>query len=445
MSELAKMNDLEWYRDVPRSIRMQTICGIALLIGAFGSFTYWSFSAPLAAAVISQGSFVATGENKKIQHLEGGIIREILINEGDHVEKGQPIIRLDETAALASEHQLILRRARLEAINARLLAESNDADDIDFPKHLREMRADAEIAAIVDGQVVNFRASRQKLQSDLQLLLSNKESYKHRAYGYDKQRLSMERQLKYLREEHAAKAKLLKKGLIRRTEVNAIKRAMADAEGQIARLAAEVAETETQIKKHEEQIAQTKASYRQTALDETQSIQAELDSVRELSTNAESTLKRATINAPVSGTIVRLYYHTTGGVIESGKTIVEILPTGVPLIIEAQVLRNDIDSVKIGQKAIVRLTALNQRTTPILNGEVYYVSADSLSDENNGAAREIYLARVSLPGSELGRIKGFSPTPGMPAEIMIQTRPRTFYEYITKPIIDSMNRAFREQ
>lgn len=445
MGEIAKLNDLEWYRDVPRSIWKQMVFGILLLIGAFGGFGYWSVTAPLAAAVMSQGSFVATGENKKIQHLEGGIINEILVNEGDHVKAGQAIVRLDETAALANGRQLILRRARLEAINARLQAESRDLEDIVFPMHLRKMRADPEIAAILDGQVANFRSSRAKLQSDLNLLVSNTDSLKHRARGYDEQRQSMQRQLGFLKEEHAAKAKLLKQGLIRRTEVNAIKRAMADADGQIGRLAAEVDETQSQIKKHQEQIAQTMGGYRQTALDETQSIQAELDSVREQSRNAESILKRATINAPVSGTIVKLHYHTAGGIIESGKTIAEILPTGVPLIIEVQVSRTDIDSVSVGQKAIVRLTSLNQRTTPVLNGEVYYVSADSLSEELDGVSREIYVARVSLPGTELKRVYGFSPTPGMPAEIMIQTAQRTFFDYLVKPIVDSMNRAFREQ
>ena len=273
MNDETSISELEWYRDVPRSIWKQTACGVVLLVGAFGGFGYWSVTAPLAAAVISQGSFVATGENKKVQHLEGGIIDEILVKEGDHVEKGQPIVRLDETTALANERQLILRRARLEAISARLHAESKDADDIAFPKHLLDMRSDTDIAAILDGQLANFRSSRQKLHSDLQLLISNADSLKHRARGYERQRQSMQRQLEFLKEEFAAKSDLLKVGLIRRTEVNAMKRAMADAKGQIGRLGAEVDETLTQIKKLEQQIAQAKGSYRQTALDEVQSIQ----------------------------------------------------------------------------------------------------------------------------------------------------------------------------
>jgi HlyD family type I secretion membrane fusion protein len=400
---------------------------------------------PLAAAVVAQGSFVATGQNKIIQHLEGGIIKEILVNEGDHVEAGQPIIRLDETSAQANERSLLFRRARLEAINARLLAEYHGHDTLAFPVWLEEQGEDPEIAAILDSQQISFQASRRKLESDLQLLRSNMESLEFRAEGYETQRKSMTRQATLLQEELAGKLKLLQSGFIRKTETNAVRRAIADAEGQIGRLGSEVSETMSQIKKHREQIAQTEASYRQAAVDELQAIAAELDNVREQSRSAENILERITINTPVSGTVVRMHYHSAGGVIESGKGIAEILPTDVPLIIETQVPRTDIDSVRAGQHAIVRLTALNRRTTPVLNGKVYYVSADSLPDVTPTQQREVYIARVSLDPSEIRRVPGFSPTPGMPAEIMIQTAERTFFDYLSRPVIDSMQRAFRER
>ncbi len=445
MTDIALPQNVDWFKDVPRSIRGLTLAGLLLFAAAFGGFGYWAFKAPLAAAVIAQGSFVATGQNKKIQHFEGGIIQEILVAEGDNVEAGQPLLRLDETAALANERQLLLRQVRLEAISARLQAESAAASDIDFSRQLMAQRSDLEIAKMLDSQVTNFHSSRQKLQSDTQLLLSNIESLDFRAQGYEKQRKAMARQLEFLELEFEAKNELFKQGLIRRTEVNAIQRAMADAEGQVGRLAAEVSETRSQIKKHKDQIRQTQAVYRQAALDELQTVQAELETVREQSRNARSVLRRATIHAPVAGTIIRLHYNTAGGVVESGKTIAEILPTGVPLIIESQISRSDIDTVRPGQKTVVRLTALNQRTTPVLNGEVFYVSADSIAETHDGLRSEVYLARVSLPVSELQRVHGFSPTPGMPAEVMIQTAERTFFNYITKPIVDSMNRAFRER
>jgi HlyD family secretion protein len=140
-----------------------------------------------------------------------------------------------------------------------------------------------------------------------------------------------------------------------------------------------------------------------------------------------------------------MHYHTAGGVIEPGKPIAEILPANAPLIIEAQVARTDIDSVRMGQHAIVRLIALNQRTTPVLTGEVIYLSADALLEDVAGQPREVYLARVSIPADELARVPGFAPTPGMPVEVMIQTQARTFAQYITKPVTDSFSRAFREQ
>ncbi len=177
-----------------------------------------------------------------------------------------------------------------------------------------------------------------------------------------------------------------------------------------------------------------------------QSIQSERDTVHEQLREADNILARATIDAPTTGTVIRIYYHTTGGVIESGKPILEILPAGVPLIIETQVPRNDIDSVKVGQIATIRLIALNQRTTPVLKGEVFYVSADALQDRNPaGASRDAYLARINVSPTELAKVHNFAPTPGMPAEVLIQTNERTFFSYIAKPVTDSMSRAFSEQ
>ena len=227
--------------------------------------------------------------------------------------------------------------------------------------------------------------------------------------------------------------------------MNTIRRVQAEAEGQLARLQAEASEISQMLLKYEEQISRTRAAYREAALDELGVIEADLESVREKARQARSVLDRAVVRAPVTGTVVRLHYHTPGGVIETGEPIAEILPADAPLIIEAQIPRTEIDSVVTGQNATVRLVALNQRTTPVLNGEVFYLSADSLIEDTNGAPQEVYLARISLEPEEIERVRGFIPTPGMPAEIMIQTEERTFAAYIAKPVTDSMSRAFREQ
>jgi len=233
--------------------------------------------------------------------------------------------------------------------------------------------------------------------------------------------------------------------LIRKSEVNVLERAKIETTGQIGRLEAEVAEIEQVRLRYEAQIEKALSDYRQVALDDLQKIQSELESIREKARKAQNILFRSEVTAPVTGTVVRMYYHTSGGVVEPGKPIAEIIPADAPLIVEILVARTDIDDVHQGQNAIVRLSALNQRTTPVLNGEVIYISADAMTDTTTGVAREIYVARVHLPPEELQRARGFIPTPGMPAEVMIQTAERTFVQYLTKPITDSMSRAFREQ
>jgi HlyD family secretion protein len=223
-----------------------------------------------------------------------------------------------------------------------------------------------------------------------------------------------------------------------------LQRAIADADGDAARLAAEVEEIDAQIAKFVGEMTQTQDDARQAALNEVQSAEIELDSVREQIRHARNVLERTLIRSPVDGKVVRIYYHTTGGVVESGKPIMEILPSGVPLLIETTISRNQIDDVRQGEPVAVRLIALSQRTTPVLNGTLDYLSPDSVVDGSSNSQLEVYLARVTLPIEEIGRVPGFVPTPGMPVEIMVQTAQRTFFDYLSKPISDSMSRAFRE-
>ena len=435
----------QWYENVPRSITRHAIFGLTLMVLAFGGFSAWAFRAPLAAAVIAQGSFVATGRNKIIQHLEGGIIEEILIREGDTVREGDILLRLDETAALATKRELAIRQARLEATATRLLAEYEIRDSLVFSDALVAQANDPEIGTMLASQMLSFQVTKSALENDLALLNRNISALGVRAEGYVRQLASSVSELEVLNEELESKTTLFEQGLNRRTDINAIRRAIYETEGQIGRLEAEIAEIDQMRLRFETQIEKAHSEYRRAALDELQVIQAELESVREQARKAESVLERSDVAAPVSGTVVRLHYHTPGGVIETGKPIAEILPSYAPLIIETLVPRTDIDSVREGQDAVVRLTALNQRTTPVLDGEVIYVSADAVEDQTEGIMREVYVARIALSTEELARVEGFVPTPGMPAEIMIQTAERTFAQYLAKPITDSMTRAFREQ
>ncbi|MES0828415.1 HlyD family type I secretion periplasmic adaptor subunit [Ruegeria sp. SCP11] len=434
-----------WYAEVPRSINRLVVVGLILLVVCFGGFGVWSFRAPLAAAVIAQGSFVATGRNKIVQHLEGGIIQEIEVVEGQAVKAGQVLMTLDQTSAEANERELFIRKIRLQAMSERLNAEYGELQRLEFSPSLMAAADDTEVMTILDGQKITFDLSRKTLLNDIALLERNMEALRIRSSGFEAQLESMLRRSEILQEEYDTKQALFEKGLVRKGDLNTIRRVQAEAQGQQARLQAEASEISQMLLRYEEQIARTRAAYREAALDELGVIEADLESVREKARQARSVLDRAVVRAPVSGTVVRLHYHTPGGVIETGEPIAEILPADAPLIIEAQIPRTEIDSVVTGQDATVRLVALNQRTTPVLNGQVFYLSADSLIEDTNGAPQEVYLARISLEPEELERVRGFIPTPGMPAEIMIQTEERTFAAYIAKPVTDSMSRAFREQ
>lgn len=444
MATTAELQNLEWYSGVPRSIRSQAIFGFALVALAFGGFGSWAAFAPLSAAVIAPGSFVATGENKIVQHFEGGIIKDLLVREGEQVTAGQSLLLLDETAAHANSQQLELRLLRLETIWARLNAEANNLDAYAPPAAVLARLGNPEVASIIESQRNNFEAARDKLVNETALMQQNVAALEHRVEGRRAQIDSMQRQLTLLREDYRVMADLQAKGVAAQSAVRTIERTIADAEGDVARLESEIQEAEAQIEKFRREIIQAHDAVRQAALDEMQSVEAELDALREQSQAANNVLARTTITAPVSGTIVRMYYHTTGGVIESGKPIFEILPADVPLIVEVKIPRMQIDEVRKGEPATVRLTALNQRTTPVLDGEVIYVSADTIADMAD-MNQEIYVARVSIPPEQLERVAGFTPTPGMPAEVFVQTRERTFFEYLVKPITDSMSRAFHEQ
>ncbi len=447
MADVAHIpNAHQWYDSVPRSIRWHAIFGLTLMVVAFGSFGVWAFRAPLAAAVIAQGSFVATGQNKIVQHLEGGIISQILVREGDSVAAGAPILKLDETLAEATKRELTIRQARLEATEARLMAQHLDQDRLVYDDALESQRGDPEVATILESQKLAFSVARSGLHNDIALIERNMDALVARQRGYVLQRQSLEAQLQIVLDDLKIKDSLLEGGMVARDKVTMLRRAELEATGQLARIEAEILEIDEMRQKFQTQIDKTRDEYSKAALAELQAIQAEAESVREQVRKAANVLNRTEVLAPVSGTVVRLYYHTSGGVIETGRAIAEILPDDAPLIIETLVPRGDIDSVKIGQKATARLIALNQRTTPILNGTVEYVSADAVaSDTGQQARREAYVVRVSLTPAELARVQNFAPKPGMPVEIMIKTEERTFAQYIAKPVLDSMSRAFREQ
>lgn len=439
--------DTTWYASLPRSTRFPTIFGSLVMGAMVAGFGVWGNMAPIAGAVVASGVFVATGQNKIVQHLEGGVIREIHVREGDTVRQGQLLIELDETAPRAELRRLLLRSIRLTAIDARLQAEMREAEAVTFPDEIKP-GSDAEVTEILQNQRLAFTARRNNVLSDIAGINESINALNERIQGSKVQLDGVRRQIALLDDEIDTKAYLLQSGLVRKPELLVLQRTKANLEGEVGRILGDIGDAKERIARAHEQINGVRKTAIKTAVDQMHEVRGELADVRERMLAAKGVLDRVRITAPVRGVVVKLRYHTEGGVIEPSKSIMELLPLQEELIIEARVRPQDIDTVKHGQHAMVRLTALNQRITPMVSGEVIYLSADTLADERKSqqtGPTDIYIVRVKLNSEEARAVPNFSPTPGMPAEVYIKTAERTFFQYVVRPIHDSMMRAFRER
>ena len=437
-----------WYDSLPRSTRLPTIGGILVMAVMLMGFGVWGNTAPIAGAVVASGVFVVTGQNKIIQHLEGGVIREIYVREGDRVEAGQVLLDLDETMPRAELQRLFLRRLRLTAINSRLMAEMREDGEVTFPAEIvNALATTPEAKEILDNQKLAFTARRNNLDSDIKSIDESIKALEERIQGSRVQLSAVKRQIVLLDEEIETKDRLVQAGLVRKPELMVLQRTKANLEGEIGRIMGDIGDAKERIARAVEQINGVRKTAIKTAVDQLHEIRGELADVRERMLSSKGVLDRVRVTAPVSGVVVKLRYHTNGGVVEAGKNIMELLPLKDELIIEARLRPQDIDSVKRGQKATVRLTALSQRITPMVSGDVIYLSADTLADEKKSqqvGPTDIYIVRVKLDANTI-TIPDFKATPGMPAEVYIQTAERTFFQYLVKPIHDSMARAFRER
>ncbi len=446
MADPIKPAGPEWHAGLPKARYLLTAMGYATVIFAVAGFGLWANTALIAGAIVTSGTFVARGENKIIQHLEGGVIRRIMVREGDVVNEGQTLVELDETAARAELRRLTLRRLRLVAMEARLQAEIEELPQIILPAELTSQTEDPDVRTIVSTQTLTFEARRTNYENEVATLRESINSLVQRLEGGQTQLHFARKQLDLFSEELDAKSHLLQGGLIRKPEVLALQRAHVSLQGEAGRLTGEIGDVRERISRTREQIAAARSAKIKAAVEQMHEVAGELHDVRERIRAATNVLDRITITAPVRGAVVKLRYHTPGGVIEAGKNIMEILPLQEDLIIEGRVRPQDIDLVTSGRAATVRLVALNRRVTPMIGGHVVYVSADALTNDQTGArgASDVYVVRVQLDPQDLARVPNFRPTPGMPAELYITTSERTFFEYIMRPIRDSMSRAFRE-
>jgi len=431
------------FAQVPRQTRGPVLGGLLVLLASVAGFGIWAATAPIDGAVIAPGTFVATGQNKIIQHLEGGIIRDILVREGEVVREGQTLVRLEETQPKADLRRLLLRRTLLLVSAARLEGEAKEQQRLTFTPELTA-DPDPDVRISIDSHQLIFSARRQKLDTELLIQEQSIASLRERIRAEEARYASAEAQMTLVNEELAGKSDLFKKGLVRKNDYFNLLRNREILTAEITRARSDIADNAARIEGTRQQMERIRKQGVQAAVEELHPIYAELKDINERITTARSVLTRIDVKAPVPGIVIKLNYHTSGGVIRPGNDILTLLPLGDDLIIEARIRPQDIDNLNRGQSATVRLTALNQRTTPMVMGRVIYVSADAIQNERNQNGDNAYVTRVKLDAASVAEVRNFLPTPGMPAEVYIRTGERTFFQYLVQPITDVMSRAFRE-
>jgi HlyD family secretion protein len=442
----------QWHRGLTLSARWPTLVGVGILVLWIGGFGVWAGTAPMNGAVVAPGAFVATGQNKLVQHLEGGIIRDLLAKEGDRVEAGQPLVHMDETAARAKLRRLVLRKYRLLTMQARLDAEIRGAGDFATPADLAANGSDPEVTAIVDRQRTELSARRGSLAAEELVLRKEIAGLEESIQGYEAQVKSTKQRMALFAEELQDKKMLYERQLLRKTEILTVQRAEASLSGDLGELLSRIADAKERIARAHQRITHLRSAATQKAVEEIRQAETELDDIQEQIRAAKDVVERTEVRAPVRGIVVKLNFHTAGGVAAPGAVLLELLPLRDELIVEARVNPGDIARVYERQEALVRLSALNQRVTPMIKATVVYLSADALAGQIAQAKgeqtlrRDHYIVRVRLDDADMrDKTNGFRPTPGMPADVYIKTGERTFFEYIMKPFLDSFSRAFRER
>ena len=432
-----------WARTVRSSLRGPVVFGAVVLVGFVGGFGGWAATAPLEGAAIAPGVIVASGQNNTIQHLEGGIIDRVLVREGERVAKGDPLIELQSTAAEASRDLLRKNLFALEARVARMQAERDGEEVLDFPAELTAAASMEDLDGDLEEQRREFRTRVLRLGNDRAILDQRIAALNEQIGGFEAQLSSTREQIAVLDDDIDRKGKLLKRGLTNRSEWNALRRNREELRGRIGQLTAQIGGARNSIAEAEEQKARLVTERAEQAVTQLNEARRQIADTRERLRAAEDVLERIVVRAPSAGVVVNIAKTTPGAVVQRGEDLMTILPTDSELIVEARLQPLDVDVVTVGQEASLRFSALNQRVTPEVPAKVTFKSSDALTDPQT---RESYFTlRLAITDDLPPEIAPEQIFPGMPVETYVRTGDRTFAEYMVKPILDSFARAFREE
>lgn len=414
--------------DMPTSDRGIRRVGVAIVLVTFGLFGTWAALAPLGNAVYGSGVVMVQSYRKTVQHLEGGIVKELLARDGDTVHKDDPLIVLDDSQLRSqyesTRNQLISTQAR----EARLRAERDELSSI---PPLTISGTDSQRAReAIEGEEQVFRTRKNSRQTEISVQRERIGQLKQQIIGLrDMIRTKVSLEKSYSSEITELKD-LLSQGFVDKQRLLEQERKLDMLKSEVADLESTITKTQLQISETELQIIQLNKNFSSEVAKELSDVQAKVFDLQETATALQDRLSRVVIRAPEDGMVLDMKVHTVGGVVSAGTPLLDIVPESSELVAEAHVAINDIDRISIGKLTDVHFSAFNSATTPVIEGVVTRISADRLKDD---AGEPYYLVRVKLTEKGLKRLGDRKLQPGMPAEVLINAGERTMLQYLMKP------------
>ena len=426
-----------------RSIHQHMIAGIVVVVVLAGGVGGWAATTELSGALIAQGSIVVDSNVKKVQHPTGGVVGELNVRDGDHVTLGQVVVRLDDTVTRANLAIVTKGLDEFGARRARLDAERDNLEKINFPAEMLARENEPTVANAISNERKLFELRRTARTGQKAQLRQRIIQLQEEIGGLTAQQAAKTREIALIAQELEGVRDLWKKNLVAISRLTAVERDGTRIEGERAQLIASVAQVKGKVVETELQIIQIDQDLNSEVAKDIREVDGKIGEFIERKVTAEDQLKRIDIRSPQDGTVLQSTVHTVGGVITAGDPIMLIVPGTDNLIVEAKFNPQDVDQLQLGQAAMLRFPAFNQRTTPEISGKVTRISADTTTDQRTG--QSYYVVRIAMPTEEVLRLGDVKLIPGMPVEAFVQTGERTVFSYLVKPLRDQLMRAFREK
>lgn len=427
--------------NLKQSLRQHLVLGLGAVGVLAGIVFGWGTLTEISGAVIAPGKLVVDSNVKKVQHPTGGIVGDLKVKDGDRVKKGDVVVRLDETQARTSLAIVTKALDEMEARQARLEAERDGASKVTFPADLVARAGEPEVGQVMKSEQRLFEIRRSAREGQKAQLLEQVDQLRQQIIGNEEQVSAKSKEIDWNQQELKGIRDLWKQNLVPFSRVTTLERDSARLHGERGALAASIAQSKGRISEIQLKILQIDEDLRTEVGKELAEIRAKKSEMTERRVAAEDQLRRIDLIAPQDGTVFQRAVHTVGGVIQAGEVLMLVVPDSDALIIEAKVSPQDVDQIHAGQPAVVQFAAFNRRTTPELNGEVIGLGADITQDDKRNET--YYSVRIRISDKELARLDGLQPMAGMPVEVFIKTSPRTVISYLTKPIREQIDRAFR--